>query len=216
MQATSPTAVVAPSLTYSTAEEYTAYLKKLEPIASRIHIDVSDGILTPVRSIGLPQVWWPQTMIADVHIMYQRPLEHTEQLVSMKPNLVVVHPEAEGDLKAFGEHLHQFGIMFGIVIMPGVGLTSLTSLLEIADHAMIFSGKLGYYGGHADPERFEQVKQLKRLYPKIEIGWDGGANASNVHQIAHAGVNVLNVGSGLSKMPDLEAAYATLISELTD
>lgn len=205
---------IAPSLTYSTAVEYTAYMEKLATFAERIHVDVSDGILAPARSISLPQVWWPETVTADIHIMYQRPLEHTEQLVSMKPNLVIVHPEAEGALKAFGIHLQQFGIKFGIAVMPEVGLDSLAPLLEIADHALIFSGHLGYYGGHADPARFEQVAQLKRLYPKLEIGWDGGANASNVYSIAHAGVEVINVGSGLSKMPDVGAAYATLVAEV--
>lgn len=209
-------ATIAPSLTYSTSAEYTAYLKKLEAVAERIHVDVSDGILAPVRSIGLAQVWWPEGVTADVHVMYQRPLEHTEQLVSMAPNLVIVHPEAEGDLAAFGAHLQQFGIKFGIVVMPDVGLASLEPLLNSADHALIFSGKLGFYGGHADPARFEQVAILKRRFPKLEIGWDGGANAGNVFAIAHAGVDVINVGSGLSKMPDLQSAYATLVAELDD
>lgn len=208
--------VICPSLTYSTAAEYTAYMQKLDGLAERLHIDVSDGVLAPVRSISLPQVWWPTGVTADVHMMYHRPLEHTEQLVSMKPNLVIVHPEAEGDLNAFGKHLQQFGIKFGIVIMPEVSLMSLEPLLAIADHAMIFSGKLGYYGGHADPSRFEQVAQLHRQYPGCEIGWDGGANAGNVYALAHAGVDVINVGSGLSKMPDVQAAYATLIHELND
>lgn len=207
---------IAPSLTYSTAVEYTAYMQKLEGFATRVHVDVSDGLLTPARSIGLPQVWWPDALTADIHIMYRHPLEHTEQLVSMKPNLVIVHPEGEGDLAAFGKHLQQFGIKFGIAVMPDVAPATLAPLLEIADHALIFSGHLGYYGGHADPARFEQVAQLKRAYPKLEIGWDGGANASNVYAIAHAGVDVINVGSGLSKMPDVQDAYATLVSELKD
>ncbi len=207
-------AVIAPSLTYSTAVEYTAYMDKLDGLVSRLHIDVSDGILAPVRSIGLPQVWWPAGIIADLHVMYQKPLEQTEQLVSMSPNLVIVHPEAAGNLSKFGAHLQQFGIKFGIAIMPEVSLADLSPLLEIADHVLIFSGKLGYYGGHADPARFSQIAELRRRFPKLEIGWDGGANAANVHALAHAGVDVINVGSGLSKMSDLDAAYATLVSEL--
>lgn len=207
--------VIAPSLTYSTSAEYTAYMDALEPFVERVHVDVSDGVLAPVRSISLPQVWWPKNVIADVHIMYQRPLEHTEQLVSMSPNLVIVHPEADGDLAGFGKHLQQFGIKFGIAVMPTASIAELMPLLEIADHAMIFSGKLGYYGGHADPMLFETVTELKRRYRSLEIGWDGGANATNVHAIAQAGVDVINVGSGISKMPDVQKAYATLVREVT-
>lgn len=208
--------VITPSLTYSSATEYTAYMNKLEGFAERIHIDVSDGILAPVRSITLPQAWWPSGLVADVHVMYQRPLSYTEQLVAMKPHLVIVHPEADGDLRAFGDHLRQFGIKFGIAIMPDASLGKLKDLLDRADHALIFSGKLGFYGGHADPSRFEQISELKRRYRGIEIGWDGGANTENAYAIAHAGVDVINVGSGLSKMPDLRLAYATLVEEVRD
>lgn len=207
-------ALICPSLTYSTSAEYTAYMDRLASFAGRIHIDVSDGDLAPVRSIGLAQVWWPKPITADIHVMYRRPLEHIEQLVSLKPNLVIVHPEAEGDLVAFGTHLQQFGIRFGISVMPDVPLQSLTSLLTIADHALIFSGKLGYYGGHADPSRFGEIKELKRRFTKLEIGWDGGANLTNAAALADAGVDVINVGSGLSKTTDPADAYAKLVSEI--
>ena len=206
-------AAICPSLTYATAAEYTAYLTKLQGIG-RLHIDVSDGILAPVRSIGLAQVWWPDDVTTDIHVMYQRPLDHIEQLVSMGPNLVIVHPEADGDLIAFANHLHQFKIKFGIAIMPDASIANLAPLLAIADHALIFSGTLGYYGGHADPARFASIKDLKRRYTGIEIGWDGGANESNVHAIATAGADVINVGSGLSKTADPYAAYAKLVAEL--
>jgi pentose-5-phosphate-3-epimerase len=202
-------AAVVPSLTYATSAEYTAYMQKLEAFATRVHVDVSDGVLTTARSISLPQAWWPKGVTADIHVMYQRPLEHTEQLVSMRPNLVIVHPEAQGDLRAFAEHLKQFTIKFGIAWMPDVPLAQLAPLL-------VFSGTLGSYGGHADPARFEDVHLLKRHYRSVEIGWDGGANESNVHAISHAGVDVINVGSGLSKSSDPNSAYVKLVAELEE
>lgn len=207
-------AVICPSLTYTTPAEYAAYMDKLAGFAQYIHVDVSDGILAPVRSVGLAQAWWPEAMTADIHLMYERPTEHAEELVSMAPRLVIVHPEAKGDLIGFGAFLRRFGIKFGIAVMPDADAGVLAPLLSVADHALIFSGKLGYYGGHADPARFGQVRDLRRAYPTLEIGWDGGANESNVHAIARAGVDVINVGSGLSKTPDPAKAYATLVSEL--
>lgn len=208
--------VICPSLTFGTAAEYSSYMDTVATFAGRLHIDVTDGILTPSRSIGLAQIWWPKGKIADIHLMYRRPLEYVEALVSLGPSLVVVHPEAEGDLGAFAAHLKKFKIRFGIALMPGVALASLNNLLDVADHALIFSGTLGSYGGHANPARFEDVRALRRHYPNIEIGWDGGANASNVHAIARAGVDTITVGGGLSKSGDPEAAYAKMMSELED
>src|SRR4051812_2370362 len=106
-------AVICPSLTFESPQEYTSYLETLAQFATRVHIDVMDGDLAPTRSISLPQVWWPKEMTADIHMMYRRPLEHIEQLVSMEPSLVVIHPEALGDLRGFGEHIKKFGIKFG-------------------------------------------------------------------------------------------------------
>ena len=51
------------------------------------------------------------------------------------------------------------------------------------------------------------------LLPDIEIGWDGGANLSNVRALAHAGIDVINVGSAITQATDPAAMYQSLLTE---
>lgn len=193
---------------------YRTQIERLQPFAKRIHIDLMDGDFAPTRSINPAQVWWPEGVVADIHIMFRRPLEHTETLVALGPNMVVIHAEAEGDLAGQIEHLQKLGIKAGISLLKDTPVDSAKELIKIADHVLLFSGDLGHFGGHADMKVLEKVPQAREIRPDVEIGWDGGANADNVKQLAEGGVDVINVGGAIQRASNPEEAYARLVAKL--
>ena len=89
---------VCPTITVSNAAQYRAQMATVVPFAPRIHIDLADGAFAPTKLINPGQLFWPQDKTIDVHLMYQRPLEQLETLISLQPSLVVIHAEAQGDL----------------------------------------------------------------------------------------------------------------------
>src|SRR6185437_8303047 len=82
-------AVVCPTVTAFDAHEYRAQVELLEPFAKRLHIDLMDGRFAPTKSPELETIWWPENVTADIHIMYVQPEAHLEQLVKLKPHLVI-------------------------------------------------------------------------------------------------------------------------------
>ena len=78
---------------------------------------------------------------------------------------------------------------------------------------MIFAGDLGHQGGNIDMLQIEKVPLIREIKPDVEIGWDGGANLSNVRALAHAGIDVINIGSALSRAADKSAMYQSLVAE---
>jgi thiamine monophosphate synthase len=42
------------------------------------------------------------------------------------------------------------------------------------------------------------------------MAWDGGANLANVTEIAHSGIDVINVGAAISRSPQPEQAFSEL------
>jgi ribulose-phosphate 3-epimerase len=78
---------------------------------------------------------------------------------------------------------------------------------------LLFSGDLGHYGGHADLELLDKVARIKEINPKAEIGWDGGANESNVKQLADGGVDTITVGGAIQNSENPENTYATLVEK---
>jgi ribulose-phosphate 3-epimerase len=185
-------------------------MEMLEPFAKRIHIDLMDGVFAPTVSPPLETVWWPPKIIADIHIMYQKPSPYLDLLIKLKPHLVIVHYEAELDHADFAAKLQAAGIKAGLGLLQDTAISDAAPLLAKFDHVMVFSGKLGYHGSVPDLSLLDKVHEVRRSYPDIEIAWDGGINDQNAKQLAEAGVDVLNVGGFIHKSEDPAASYQRL------
>ncbi|HYH35990.1 MAG TPA: hypothetical protein VD706_00645, partial [Candidatus Saccharimonadales bacterium] len=204
-------AVVCPTVTAFNPHEYRSQIELLEPFAKRLHIDLMDGEFAPTISPGLETVWWPESIVADIHLMYQHPGQYLEQLAKLKPSLVVIHAEAEVDHAAFASKLQGMDIKAGLGVLQQTAVEDIMPWLRNFDHVMVFSGNLGYHGGSAvDLNLLDKVRAVRRQYPDIEIAWDGGINDQNAEQLIGGGVDVLNVGGFIHKAPDPQVAYAKL------
>jgi ribulose-phosphate 3-epimerase len=201
---------ICPTVTTDDPEVFKLQIEQTLSYAHRLHIDLSDGIFTNNKLMEIENVWWPGGVRADLHIMYKQPFEHTAALIALQPQLIIVHAEAEGDFLAFAETLHRHGIEAGVAILPETGVDKIAPALGVIDHVLIFSGKLGHFGGHADLKLLDKATQLRKLKPAIEIGWDGGVSDKNAKKLAEGGVDVLNAGGYLHGTQDAAKSYAKL------
>lgn len=208
-------ATIVPTITAENPHIYREQVERVQAFASRLHIDLMDGIFTPNKSVGVEQIWWPEGTIADIHLMFQNPEEQLETVTKLKPNSVIIHAESSIDIEEFVKELRQSGINCGVALFPETSVESLGDAIRHIDHLLIFSGNLGYQGGSfANLDLLEKVAQAKALNPALEIAWDGGINETNVRALAAAGVEVLNVGGYVQAAPDAGLAYKTLVELL--
>ena len=207
-------AIICPAILASEPEEYRRQIKKVEGFASRLQIDIMDEEFTDTRSINLIQAWWPNQLEADIHLMVERPKSQLETLISLKPNLAIIHAESKGNLEQLLMNLSQHGLKTGLALLPQTSLESVSGLLGGIDHLLIFGGHLGHMGGRANLELLTKVTAARRLYPELEIGWDGGVSSDNIAQLSQAGVDVFNVGGYIQSASDPKKAYDLLTSLL--
>ena len=193
---------IAPSILAETPANYKQLVERYYPFAKRVHIDISDGTLTHSKTIAETAVWWPKGWTVDMHMMTIEPSKHIENILKLHPNLVIFHAEARDDLLPLFDTLKNNGIRVGVAIVRSVYPGSIKAILSAADHALIFSGELGKYGGKADLLLGEKAALIQDIHPGIEIGWDGGPNLENARELTHIGISVINVGSALSKAED--------------
>jgi ribulose-phosphate 3-epimerase len=203
-------AEICPTITTDDPNVYRLQIEETLSYARRLHIDVADGLFTRNRLTEIEDVWWPGGVRADVHVMYERPFEHLSALIALRPQLIIVHAEAEGNFMHFAHEAHQHGIEVGVALLPETPVETIQPALEVIDHVLIFSGSLGHFGGHADMSLLGKVQRLRDLKPRLEIGWDGGVNADNAKLLAVGGIDVLNAGGYLHGAKDSAQAYATL------
>ena len=203
-------AIICPTVLASDKSEFARQINRVS-FAPRMQLDFMDGDFAPTKSIDLEDASWPDSVKADLHLMYRKPADYLKTIMKQRPNLVIIHAEADVDLTDFAQQLHSGGIKAGLCVLPETKISDVADILNDYDHLLIFGGKLGYFGGNADLSQSEKAKEAKAINPNIEIGWDGGTNDQNAKQLADAGIEVLNAGGYIQKANDPEAAYQKLL-----
>jgi ribulose-phosphate 3-epimerase len=203
--------VVCPTVTAFNLDEYSRQLHVISQFAERVHIDLMDGKLAPTVSPSLGEIWLPHGIVTDIHLMYEHPMEVLDQLIKLKPHMIVIHSEADVHHMHFVAELHRHDIKAGLAILKDTPVEHTYQIMHSFDHVLVFSGNLGHHGGEADLGLLDKVRKIHEHHPDAEIGWDGGINQHNVTQLVKAGVEVLNTGGFIQKSPNPEAAYATLL-----
>lgn len=207
--------IIVPTLTAETAVIYKEQVDRITGLAERVHIDLSDGDFAPTFLVGINELWAPQGWTVDVHLMANDLEAYVPKLLPLRPNLIIVHAEATGDVRAALMQIKQAGIRAGVALLRSTVPSTVEPLIQLADHVMIFSGDLGRHGGTASLMQLEKIRLIKAINSNIEIGWDGGVTVENAFSLVQGGVDVLNVGSAIHKAGDPQAAFAKLQQEMS-
>lgn len=189
---------ICPTVTTDDPEVYRAHMEEIATYATRVHIDLADGVFAR-KLTAVEDVWWPGGMRADLHVMFKEPFQHIPAFKALGPQLVIVHAEADGDFMAFAHEMHRHGIEAGVSILRETPVEAIAGALEVIDHVLIFAGTLGHNTGPegVNLDVLAKAAQLRKLKPGLEIGWDGGANDTNARQLMEGGIDVINCGGYL-------------------
>lgn len=207
--------IVCPTVTCQSEDlhEYRRQMERIE-FANRIQIDLMDGIFTPTKSPEIDDIWVFEDKKIDIHLMYKNPSDVLNQLIDLKPNLVIIHAESDVHIPTFAGALSSSGIKFGIALLKDTAPSEILDYIQYIDHALIFSGDLGKFGGVMDPRLIRKATQLKQVKPEVEIGWDGGVNEKNVRELADGGIDVINVGGYIQNAENPSENYQILVNLL--
>lgn len=209
------TTVIVPTILSANKDQFAAFVSAYQGFAKRVQIDITDGQLAPTLTMpetdiaGVPSTWQ-----VDLHMMVARPSEHMEEILQLKPSLAIFHVEAGEDLLPLFARLRSAGIKAGVALMKQTYPNSVKAAIEAADHVLIFAGELGKQGSQADLLQMEKIPLIRAIKPDVEIGWDGGANLKNARALAHAGIDVINVGSAIAAAPNPAQMFQDLQADL--
>lgn len=202
--------VICPTITAYDAHQYREQMERVSGFAQRIHIDLMDGDFAPTTSLAIDQIWWPHDIVADIHLMYRRPMDYLEKLIKLRPKMVIIHNEAEVHHMHFVAELHKENILAGLAVLHDTPIEHAYQIMHSFDQVLIFSGDLGYHGGVADLGLLDKVKKVHQHHSEAEIAWDGGINTDNARILKDGGVDVLNVGGFIQKSEDPAYNYKKL------
>lgn len=205
--------IIVPTITTDDKATFDANMAEFSKFSKRIHVDFSDGTFAPTKMLPLNQIQPVEGVEMDIHIMSARPSDYLSEVLRIKPSLCIVHAEVNDDLENFFKQLKDAGIKTGVALLRGTFPKRVQERIALADHVMIFAGELGKQGGAIDMLQTEKVALVRALKPDLEISWDGGASLSNIRALTHSDIDVVNVGSAISRASDKPAMYQSLITE---
>ena len=207
--------VIAPAILAENAQQYKEQVDRITGFAERVHIDLTDGEFAPTFTVSIPELWAPEGWTIDIHAMVNKLDEYVPKLIALRPHLIIIHAEAEGDVLGALKEIKRSGIMAGLALLKPTVPQTVEELIKEAEHVLIFSGELGKFGGTASLMQLEKIRLVKMINPNVEIGWDGGVMVANAYSLVQGGVNVLNVGGTIQKATDPPAMFAKLQQEIS-
>lgn len=208
------TVSIVPSILSADKEEYRMQVERINIFTRMVQIDVTDGVFAPSQTLDITDVWWPKNWQADLHLMVAQPSLYLDTILKLNPSLCILHAEASENLFPVFDSLKSAGIKTGVALLPSTYPGNAKAYIDVVDHVLIFAGQLGAQGGQADLMQMEKIPLVRNMKPELEIGWDGGANVSNVRALAHADLDVINVGSAISMSPNPAETFQELVAEI--
>lgn len=208
------TVSIVPAILTNDKQRYRNLIEKINLFARRVQIDVSDGQFAPANTLDISNIWWPKDWQPDLHFMAVKPSEYLDIILKLHPTRCILHAEASENLLPVFDTLKKAGIKVGLALMRSTYPNDVKQYLDAVESALIFAGELGKQGSKANLMQMEKIPLIRALRPDIEIGWDGGANLSNTRSLAHADLDVINVGSAICDAEDPAAAYKALVAEI--
>ena len=148
-----------------------------------IHVDILDGKYVPSSVTDLDKyisVLTNTTKPLDVHLMVDHPISYINRLLSLKPEIITVHPDSLDDLVEISNILRNNNIKMGIALNPDDDINIIEKYADMIDLVLIMSvypGKGGQSFIDSTPYKLEHLNKLKEVLNKnflIEV--DGGIN----------------------------------------
>jgi ribulose-phosphate 3-epimerase len=174
------------------------------------HVDVMDGVFTPVMTVGPPLVKALRTpLLKDVHLMIREPLATLADYAAAGADMITVHQEScthiHRVLQALGTMSHATdparGIVRGVALNPGTPLEAIEPLLPEMDMLLLLAVNPGWGGQKFIPATFDRMARARAMIAasgrQVLLGVDGGITRQNIAAVAAAGAELIVTGSAV-------------------
>ena len=186
------------------------------------HVDVMDGCFCPIMTVGPPFIKAIKTsLLKDVHLMIEEPLEKVADYVAAGADIVTVHVEDCSHVHRVLQKLATLanvndaerGIVRGVALNPGTPLEVLEPLLDEVEFILLLAVNPGWGGQKYIPATTARIARVRRMIADsgkdIILGVDGGITKENIAQVAATGADLIVTGSAVfdGKTPEANARF---------
>lgn len=216
---------VLPAINVEDEAEAVEALQAVRDEVTRVHLDVSDGTMTPNRSWRDPARWQAVAggIETQVHLMTRDPESVIEDWLQAGAREIAVHVEALAPESEDGETLvarlsflrdaclaHDARlIVCGAYDVP---VRRLLAVRAFADGFLVLGVPPGRSGQELRPEALGMARAIREAFEEVPVWFDGGVSAATMPGIAAAGATGVVASSAVFGADDPAVALRALQS----
>lgn len=192
-----------------------------------LHFDVMDGCFCPMLTFGPPLIKGLKTsLLKDVHLLIQDPLEKMEAYVAAGADMITVHIEACRHPHRVLQAMKQMtnaneagrGILRGMALNPGTPVEMVEPLLQDVDMVTLLAVNPGWGGqkfiGTTSARIGKLLGLIRASKRDILVGLDGGITRDNIYEAVRMGADVVVTGSAVFDGKDAAGNATFLLEEV--
>jgi len=180
-----------------------------------VQIDLMDGEFVPSCSITPddleqlhPEIGW------EAHIMVLHPEKMLEQLSRAGALRVIFHHEATSRHIEVIHRAREFNLEVGVALNPETPVEAINEYARGIDCILMMTVNPGFYGAPFIPGVLDKINRIRKSFPGIPVGIDGGIKPANIIQVARHKVDFICVGSAIFLSPDPARSYLELLQQV--
>ena len=169
-----------------------------------IQIDVMDGHFVPNLTFGpgvVKSLRKSVSLFLDAHLMIDNPHGFLEEFARSGANRIIVHQEVCKDLPTVLQSIKKLKVEAGVAINPGTPVTTVESVLDVADCVQVMTVSPGFAGQRFMEDQLSKIQRLRReidqRHLKTSIVVDGGIDPKTAFLAVRSGATVLVAGSSI-------------------
>jgi ribulose-phosphate 3-epimerase len=204
---------VVPAILTDDPQVLKTMVRQAEAFCDYVQFDIMDGRFVPSQSIKCEHIATLNTTLSwEAHLMVEKPEDYAADFMKAGARRITFHYEASPHPKKVIKLIKGLGLEAGLALNPETPVAAALPLVSKAASVLLLTVHPGFYGSPFIPEVLQKVAELRRVYPEIEIGVDGGIKEGNIAQVARAGVDAICVGSAVFLKPQPAESYRRLSS----
>lgn len=172
--------------------------------ADFLHIDLMDDSFVRGVTWGRPTVEAcvaEAPMPVELHLMVSDADQWVSDLVGTGCRRITFHVEAGDDPLATAARIRRSGCLAGLAVSPSTPLASVAGVVGGFDHLLLMTVEPGDGGSPMVPGAVPRARAARRMLDHlgvpVELGVDGGVDATNIGALSAAGVRSVVAGTSV-------------------
>jgi ribulose-phosphate 3-epimerase len=204
---------IIPTILATSERQFKARAMIMEGTAEIVQIDIMDGTFVPGVTWYHPEIVaeWGLNIGFELHCMVNDPLPIIDRWRRVHGfKRAIIHAEIPEKLGSILSRIRQHKIETGLALSPGTPLSVVAAHVSQLDEVLVMGGKPGVVARPMNRKTILTARELRKLFPSLQIGFDIGVNRSTIPTLVRAGVTRLCAGHAIFRSPSPIKAYKEL------